>query len=207
MYALDAGRAVAEATRVVRPGGRIAFMVWGPEANNSVVFHGARAANAFLGGIMPEQGFVTPTRFAEPGLLSELMSSAGMQDAREQKLIFEPRINVGLPFWAPLLEMNSTHIWTGLTADVQKQVHQAVAQAYEAFRDGDSYKLKTHCASPRPGGRRRPQAQPHCAGEGPEEGLRLAPHHRGVHHQTATVEPCTGSLPIRVQHRRTEARC
>lgn len=144
MYALDAGRAVAEAARVVRPGGRIAFMVWGPEANNSVVFHGARAANAFLGGIMPEQGFVTPTRFAEPGLLSELMSSAGMEDTREQELIFEPRIKVGLPFWAPLLEMNSTHIWTGLTPEVQKRVHRAVAQAYEAFRDGDSYKLKTH---------------------------------------------------------------
>ena len=44
----------------------------------------------------------------------------------------------------PQLEMNSTHIWTALAPDVQKKVHQAIAQAYESFRDGDSYKLKTH---------------------------------------------------------------
>jgi ubiquinone/menaquinone biosynthesis C-methylase UbiE len=144
MYARDAGRAMAEAARVVRPGGRVAFMVWGPEANNSVVFHGFRAANAFLGGVLPEEGFLAPTRFAEPGLITALMNAAGLADAQEQELIFEPRIKVGLPFWAPLLEMNSTHIWTALAPDVQKQVHQAIAQAYEPFRDGDSYKLKTH---------------------------------------------------------------
>lgn len=144
MYARDPGQAMAEAARVVRPGGRVAYMVWGPEANNSVIFHGARAANAFLGGVLPEEGFLAPTRLAEPGLLAALMSAAGLADAQEQDLIFEPRIKVGLPFWAPLLDMNATHVWTSLAPDMQKQVHQAIAQAYETFRDGDSYKLKTH---------------------------------------------------------------
>lgn len=144
MYARDPAQAMAEAARVVRPGGRVAYMVWGPEANNSVIFHGARAANAFLGGALPEEGFLAPTRFAEPGLLAALMSAAGLADAQEQELIFEPRIKVGLPFWAPLLDMNATHVWTALAPDVQKKVHQAIAQAYEPFRDGDSYKLKTH---------------------------------------------------------------
>jgi ubiquinone/menaquinone biosynthesis C-methylase UbiE len=144
MYARDPTQAVAEAARVVRPGGRVACMVWGPEANNNVIFHGARAANAFLGGVLPEDGFRVPTRFAEPGLLATLMGAAGLVDAQEQELIFEPHIKIGLPFWAPLLEMNATHVWTALAPDVQKKVHQAVAQAYEPFRDGDSYKLKTH---------------------------------------------------------------
>jgi ubiquinone/menaquinone biosynthesis C-methylase UbiE len=144
MYARDPAQAMAEAARVVRPGGRVAYMVWGPEANNSVIYHGARAANAFLGGVLPEEGFFAPTRLAEPGLLAALMSAAGLADAQEQELIFEPRIKVGLPFWAPLLEMNATHVWTALAPDVQKNVHQAIAQAYEPFRDGDSYKLKTH---------------------------------------------------------------
>ena len=58
--------------------------------------------------------------------------------------VFEPKIKVGLPFWAPLLEMNAAHIWVGLTPAHQKQVHQAVAQAYEPFRDGEHYLLKTH---------------------------------------------------------------
>lgn len=144
MYARDPAQAIAEAARAVRPGGRVAYMVWGPEAHNSVVFHGFRAANEFLGGVFPEESFRAPTRFADPGLISALMVAAGLADAQEQELIFEPRIKVGLPFWAPLLDMNATHVWTALAPDVQKQAHQAIAKSYETFRDGDSYKLRTH---------------------------------------------------------------
>ena len=129
---------------MVRPGGRIAFMVWGPEANNSLVFHGIRSANEFLGKPIANEDFLVPTRFAEPGIVSGLMSAAGIQQPREQEIVFEPKIKVGLPFWAPLLEMNAAHIWVGLTPAHQKQVHQAVAQAYEPFRDGEHYLLKTH---------------------------------------------------------------
>jgi hypothetical protein len=72
------------------------------------------------------------------------MSTAGIQAAREQEIVVEPKIKVGIPFWAPLLEMNVAHIWSGLTPDEQKKVHQAVARAYEPFRDDEHYLLKTH---------------------------------------------------------------
>ncbi len=144
MYARDPQRALAEAARVVRPGGRIAFMVWGPEANNSLVFHGIRAANEFLGKPIADDDILVPTRYAEPGIVAGLMTAVGIQQAREQEFVFEPRIKVGVPFWAPLLEMNAAHVWVGLTPDQQKQVHQAVARAYEPFRDGEHFALKTH---------------------------------------------------------------
>jgi len=132
MYARDPARAVAEAARVVRPGGHVAFMVWGPEENNSLLFHGLRAANEFLGKPIAE------------GFLAGLLSTAGLQEAREQEIVVEPKIKTGVPFWAPLLEMNAAHIWSGLTPEEQKKVHQAVAKAYEPFRDGEHYLLKTH---------------------------------------------------------------
>ena len=34
---------------MARPGGGVAFMVWGPEADNTLLYHGMRAANDFLG--------------------------------------------------------------------------------------------------------------------------------------------------------------
>jgi SAM-dependent methyltransferase len=144
MYARDPARAVAEAARVVRPGGRVAFMVWGPEENNNLLFHGLRAANEFLGKPIAEEDFHVPTRYAAPGFLAGLLSTAGLHEAREQEIVVEPKIKTGVPFWAPLLEMNAAHIWSGLTPEEQKKVHQAVAKAYEPFRDGEHYLLKTH---------------------------------------------------------------
>ena len=144
MYATDPARAVAEAARVVRGGGRVAFMVWGPEAGNSLLFHGLRAANEFLGHPLAEEGFQIPTRFAQPGLVADLMSAAGLQDTREQEIQVEPKIKVGVPFWLPLLEMNAGEVWKALPPGQQKRVHQVIAQAYEPFRSGEHYLLKTH---------------------------------------------------------------
>ena len=144
MYARDPARALAEAARVVRPGGRIAFMVWGPESNNSVLFIGLRAANAHLGQPIAEADFLVPTRFAEPGVVAGLMTAAGIAKAREHELIFEPRIKVGIPFWAPLLEMNAAEVWSGLTAEAEEGDPSAVAQAYEPIRQGEHYALKAH---------------------------------------------------------------
>ncbi len=144
MYARDPARALAEAARVARPGGRIAFMVWGPEQNNSLLYVGIRAADAHLGHPIAEEDFLVPARFAEPGIVANLMTAAGVVGVRENELIFEPKIKVGIPFWAPLLEMNAAEVWSGLTAEQKKAAHMAVAQAYEPLRDGEHYVLKSH---------------------------------------------------------------
>lgn len=144
MYATDPARSVAEAARMLRGGGRVAFMVWGPEANNNLLFHGLRAANEFLGRPLAEEGFQIPTRFAQPGLVAGLLSAAGLDDAREQEIQVEPKIKVGVQFWLPLLEMNATEVWKALPPEQQMRVHQVIAQAYEPFRTGDHYVLRTH---------------------------------------------------------------
>jgi hypothetical protein len=71
-----------------------------------------------------------------------LMNAAGTADAQERALIFEPRIKAGLPFRAPLPDMNATRARAALAPDARQKVHQAIAQACEPFRDGDSYRLK-----------------------------------------------------------------
>ena len=100
--------------------------------------------NEFLGKPLADDDFLVRTRYAEPGIVAGLMAAAGIQQPREQEIVFEPKIKVGVPFWAPLLEMNAAHVWVGLGPVQQKQVHQAVARAYEPFRDGEHYVLKTH---------------------------------------------------------------
>lgn len=144
MYATDPARTVAEAVRVLRGGGRLAFMVWGSEANNSLLFHGLRAANELLGRPLAEEGFQVPTRFAQPGVVADLLSAAGLEGTHEQEIEVEPKIKVGVPFWLPLLEMNATEVWKALSPEQKKRVHQVITLAYEPFRQGEHYVLKTH---------------------------------------------------------------
>lgn len=144
MYATDPARTVAESVRVLRSGGRLAFMVWGPEANNSLLFRGLRAANEWLGRPLAEEGFQIPTRFAQPGVVADLLSAAGLEGAHEQEIEVEPKIKVGVPFWLPLLEMNASEVWKALPPEQQRRVHEVITQAYEPFRQGEHYVLKTH---------------------------------------------------------------
>ena len=144
MYAHDPKRAIAEARRVVKQGKRLAFMVWGPESANSLLFHGLRAANEFWGHPLAEAEFAAPTRFAGPGMLLEMMKSVGILDAQEQDLIFEPTIKVGVPFWTPLVEMNANGVWNRLSGLERKKTHEVIGHAYERFVVDGSYVLKTH---------------------------------------------------------------
>jgi hypothetical protein len=72
------------------------------------------------------------------------MTATGIAKAREDELIFEPRIKGGIPFWAPLLEMNAAQVWNALTAEQKKATHLAAAQASEPMRQGELYALKAH---------------------------------------------------------------
>lgn len=144
MYAADPARVIAEAARVLKPGGRLAFMVWGPEANNTLLFHGLRAANRHWGNPLEEAGIRLVIRFAEADSIAALMRSAGLASIHEKELVFEPRIRLGTPFWLPLLEMNATHVWQGLTSEQRRQTSEVVAAAYEQYREGDHWVLSTH---------------------------------------------------------------
>ena len=72
------------------------------------------------------------------------MTAAGLAERARAGTAVRAADQVGIPFWAPLLEMNAAHVWRSLTPEQQQKAHQAVAAAYEAFRDGGHYVLKSH---------------------------------------------------------------
>ncbi|MHB8691949.1 MAG: class I SAM-dependent methyltransferase [Solirubrobacteraceae bacterium] len=78
MFATDPGRAAREIRRVLRPAGRLAIAVWGPQERNpwlGVVFD---AVSAQIERPVPPPGVPGPFSLSDPDQLKALLSGAGL---------------------------------------------------------------------------------------------------------------------------------
>jgi ubiquinone/menaquinone biosynthesis C-methylase UbiE len=86
MFAVDPARAVGETRRILRPGGRCAFAVWGPRARNpwlGVLFD---AVGAQLGAPVPPPGVPGPFALDDPARLGGLLREAGLVDVEVREV-------------------------------------------------------------------------------------------------------------------------
>jgi ubiquinone/menaquinone biosynthesis C-methylase UbiE len=143
MYATDIDAVARECLRVLRPGGRLATLVWGPEAANTTLYVACRALQRLFPGRITEAEMVAPLRYAEPGVLAGVFEAAGASLVRDREIAMSPRIRKGTPFWRPLVEMNMGELWTTLDAQQRAQAASAIETALEAHAEGEHYVLRT----------------------------------------------------------------
>ncbi|MCG8695349.1 MAG: methyltransferase domain-containing protein [Minwuiales bacterium] len=143
MYSTDPVRTFAEANRVLKPGGRAAYMVWGPNTGNSMLWTVLKTANAEL-KLFTEEEEQHPFCYGGKGSLAPLMEEGGLRDAAEQDVVFEPKIKLGTPFWTPLLEMNFQGPLADLDKDGKAALDAAVADAFKPHIEGDVYRVGMH---------------------------------------------------------------
>lgn len=85
MFPPDTQLALSEIKRVLKPGGRVAFTVWAPVAENPsfTVINGPLGAAGLMQPPPPDAP--TPFRFAEKGSLSAHLEKAGFRDISEER--------------------------------------------------------------------------------------------------------------------------
>lgn len=131
MFCPDAAAALAECRRALRPGGRAAFMVWGPREDNTLFQELTEALEDALG---PGPDDMAPMfRFAQEGSLARLMRDAGFIDIEETSLMPTAHVPVERPFWRANLEMSAAHRLAPLEEAGRQAVEAAVRRHFEAI--------------------------------------------------------------------------
>ncbi|HYH21171.1 MAG TPA: methyltransferase domain-containing protein [Azospirillum sp.] len=143
MFVPDPVAALHEALRVLRPGGRAAFMVWGARAENALFEVVGAAVEARLGHD-PVHDIAPLFRFAEPGSLAAALTHAGFTAAEEVALKPVRKAPRGKPFWCATLEMSFGGRLTGLAPDQRTALEADVAARFDALAQGDTVPLPAH---------------------------------------------------------------
>lgn len=103
MFAPDTAKALSEARRVLKPGGRAAYLVWSVLDKNSIFRAIDGAARELLNGSLLDRP-THPFRFAD-GSLAMRMAEAGLDVVEDRTFSYAPEIDAGQPFWRPQVEM------------------------------------------------------------------------------------------------------
>lgn len=155
MYVPEPPRALAEVRRVLRPGRRAAFLVWGNHEENDQFQIMDEVLWREL-NVEPHEGPFAPTRFGGPGLLAGLFREVGFADVVERHLVFNPRIDPATGFWRAQVALRLGDKLEALSEAERERLDTAMAHAFERYRDGDRVSFRTAArivsgAAPAPG--------------------------------------------------------
>ena len=135
--------ALKEGRRVLKPGGRGAWLVWGPTPENTQFEVLDRVLHDEFNLDAHEAGFM-PTRFGLPGTMTDLLREAGFAQVEERALHFAPRVDPATAFWRPQLALRLGERFRAMGEAERQALDRAMAQAFERHRDGDRIRLRVH---------------------------------------------------------------
>lgn len=109
MFFSDVSGALREILRVVKPGGRLALLVWADREVNPFFTVISEVLNQFIAAELEDEDAPTAFRFARPGKLAKLIEEAGAAAVKERTLKFDTEAPIDISqFWELRTEMSDT---------------------------------------------------------------------------------------------------
>lgn len=142
MFVPDPAKALAETFRVLKPGGRTAWMVWGPLENTTLFSVIQKTVREVLD--LPPAPDLPQFRFAPAGMLQNGLAGAGFEAVEETDLKFDANPPAGSRFWEANMEMSFAEEFQAISSEQRAEVDRRVAEAFDAYLDGDRYRVKAH---------------------------------------------------------------
>ena len=146
MFCPAPGRAAAEARRVLKPGGRAAYLVWGPREETTMFVVFVAAVEAVLGPLdtVDEVDLARPFSLGATGALAQALINGGLSEVEEREVRFAPRVPADAPFWQAQFDMTFGRALDGAGEARRRALEEAVAAGFERLREGDEIPLAVH---------------------------------------------------------------
>ncbi len=146
MFFPDPVAALREALRVLRPNGRLAFVVWGKSEVNPFCHLVTRVLDQHVPSPAADPDAPNAFRFAEPGKLINVMKQAGAVDVEESIVDFDIEAPISArQFWELRAQTSDTlrDKLAKLPAAEQSQIAAEVEQAVQEFFPANQMKFPT----------------------------------------------------------------
>lgn len=144
MFCPEPGLAAKEAHRVLKPGGRAVYLVWGPREDTTMFPIFAEAARQVFGPDDPDIDLVRPFSLGGEGALQAALEEGGFAEVEERAMRMETRIPAGKPFWQAQRDMTFAVKLAKASAGEVAALDKAIASGFAAILDGDAYPMTGH---------------------------------------------------------------